>query len=262
MKTKKISRCQYCHFETNEKNKICPLCSHIMDYVIGDEININPTLPEKIFLNESRNVQLGYYCFKCRKTSINKACMECNNVGSLYLLYDNKMAIINRIENLKEEFTNEEVDIILKQLTINEKHYLYHNFEGAYRFFYHKDKNKAVACFAFAAFFYYFCLDIMVNNIDGDYAFIAYIVNALGNVLLGSLIILGIWYFIDASNIEFKKKPAKVFISLAIAQSLQFIYAFIKLPSIKMELITGFIALAIGIVIYLILEIWEKKHEK
>lgn len=262
MKIKKISVCQHCHFKTNEKNKKCPLCKHPTDYIVGDEININPTLPEKLFVDINKDAQLEYYCFKCRKESINRVCMHCNNVCSLKFNYNNKNIIVNRVYNLQENFNDNELDVILKQLTDQEKHYLYHNFEGAYRFFYHRDNNKAIACFLFAIFFYYFCLNITAQNIEGNYTFIAYIINALGNVLLGSLIIIGIWYLIDASNVEFKQKPIKIFATLAIVQSIQFIYAFIKLPTMKMELITGFIALFVGIIVYLILEIREKKHEK
>lgn len=262
MKRKYISKCKYCGFKTNEKNKKCPICNHEMVREEGNEININPTLPDKITNEHHKDVEMGYYCFKCRKKMKTKVCLDCNNVGSLYVETNENRAIIKRINHLTEHFDEEEMKSILSELTDQEKTYIYHNYESAHRFFYKKDINKSIVCIIFAFIFYFVFLDITFNMNEQNYLFVSYIFNMLSNTVGITLLSLGIWYLLDASNVEFMKIPIKVAIISFIPNIIQLAYCLAKNSNIKVMLISGFIALAISAIINIIYIVWELKHEK
>lgn len=262
MKKKYIYKCNNCGFKTNEKNKKCPICNMEMVKEEGEEININPTLPDKITNEGHENVEMGYYCFKCRKKMKTKVCLDCNNVGSLYLETNNNRVIIKRIKHLTEHFDNDEMNDILNELNDQEKTYIYHNYESAHRFFYKKDINKSIVCFIFAFIFYLVFLDITFNMNENNYLFVSYIFNMLSNTVGITLLSLGVWYLLDASNVEFMKIPVKVAIVSLIPNVIQLAFCIAKDCSIKTMLISGFIALIISAIINIIYIIWELKHEK
>ena len=262
MKKGYICICEKCGFKTNEKNKKCPICNSLMVESQESGNNLNPTLPEKIDVSKHENIKMGYYCFKCRKKMQTRVCIDCNNVGSLYLEYNNKTAIIKRISHLTDVFNDEEMSVILNELTEQEKVYIYHNYETAYRFFYKKDKNKAIACFIFALIFYFVLLDMTFNMNESSFIFMSYLFNAIGNGMFLILTILGIWYLFDATNVEFKRLPSKVGIIVGIPMIIQFAIALAQGLDIKWTLISGFISMGIAIIIYLLYFLWEKIHEK
>lgn len=262
MKKGYICKCDKCGFKTKEKNKTCPICNTQMQVLEDKVLDLNPTLPEKIVNDNHKDIEMGYYCFKCRKKMKTKVCLDCNNVGSLYLEYNDKKAIIKRVNRLTDVFDNQEMDVILNELTDQEKVYIYHNYESSYRFFYKKDKNKSLVCFIFAIIFYLVLLDMTFNMKEQDIIFMSYVFNAIGNWFLLTLSTLGIWYLIDASNVEFMKIPVKVGVISLIPNLIQLAICLAKGLDMKMMLITGFIALFIGIICDVIYTIWELKHEK
>lgn len=258
----KYYECERCHFKVKEKNKKCPICNNNMMKKDGEIEHINPTLPEKIENSHHKEVEMGYYCYKCRKKMKTKVCLDCNNVGSLYLQYNNKRAIIKRIKHLNEMFTEKEIDIINNDITVQEKTYIYHNYESAYRFFYKKDSTKAIVCFIFTIIFYVVLLDMTFNMNENTYIFMSYIFNMVGNTLSLILIYLGIWYLVDASNVEFANIPTKLGIVSIIPNAIQLAYCIAKGVDIKTMLISGLIAFVVGIIFNTIYTIWELKHEK
>lgn len=257
----KYYECEKCHFKTKEKNKNCPICNSSMNQKEGIIKHINPTLPEKISNEHHKNIKMGYYCFKCRKDMKTKVCLDCNNVGSLYVEYNNKKAIIKRIKHLNEIFNDEEINVINKDLNEHEKTYLYHNYENSYQFFYKKDSNKAIACFIFAIVFYLIFLDITFNMNEQTYIFVSYIFNMIANTLLIILLFLGIWYLIDASNVEFLKIPTKIGILSLIPNVIQLALCIVNDADIKYTLISGFIAIFFGVILNIIY-ILRGKYEK
>lgn len=263
MKKTYIYKCNHCGFETNEYNKKCPLCGNETTKIEHAKLNINPTLPERLNNNNnSRNVKMNYHCFKCKKDTLNKVCLDCNNVASLQIEYNNKKAIIKRINCLNEVFTNEEVTEILKELTEEEKNYIYFNYQDAYRFFYKKDKTKAIVCFLFSAIFYGLFLDIALNMSDETYYFMTYFFNCIGNFIFVVMGALGFWYLKDATVVEFEKVPAKLAIVVGIPNILNLAYLIVKDCKIKETLISGWITLVLSIIIYIIYVLVDKHHEK
>lgn len=204
----KAYECNQCHFQAQEKQKECPICNKEMQE-IEKEISFDPNLPKQI-PSQDRAVQLGYYCFTCKKVQMNQICLVDNNINSLCLLYNGKKAIIKRIHHLRDVFDEEEVLEISKQLTEQEKHWLYHHFAGAYRFFYRKDKNKAIVSFVMALVMYVFCFLIAANFAGGELHLLVPVFNGLANTMAFIFIVLGIWYLIDASQVEYAGIPKKV----------------------------------------------------
>ncbi len=262
MKKGYISHCTYCDFKTNEKNKSCPICNHEMNYIFGEDIKDNPTLPEKISNENHKHIEMGYHCFKCRKKIKTKVCLDCNNVGSLYLEYASKKAIIKRINRLTDVYSQSEMDVILKELTPQEKMYIYHNYESAYKFFYKKDTNKSIACIVFAFIFYFVLLDITFNMNENSYLVASYLFNMLSNTILVVMLSLGVWYLIDATNVEFAKIPIKIGLLTFIPNLVQTMICIMRNASIKWMLISGYICMFITIVINVVYIIWELKREK
>lgn len=262
MKKNHIYKCKKCNFKVNEKNKKCPICGGEMDIIEGESININPTLPDKITNENHKEIEMGYYCFKCRKTMKTKVCLDCNNVGSLYLETKDTRKIIKRIDHLTDEFDEDEMKVILNELTDQEKVYIYYNYESAHRFFYKKDKNKAIACIIFAFIFYFVFLDITFNMNEKNYIFVSYIFNMLANTMSITLISLGVWYLLDATNVEFMKIPIKVAVVTIVPNMIQLAFCIAKDFNISYMLISGFVALGISIIMNIIYIIWELKHEK
>lgn len=263
MKKKYIYKCNHCGFEMNEYNKLCPLCGNETTKIEHEKLNINPTLPERLQNdNKSRNVKMNYHCFKCKKDSLNKVCLDCNNVASLQIDYNGKKAIIKRINCLNDVYTKEETDEILKELTDQEKNYIYYNYQGAYRFFYKKDKTKAIVCFLFAIIFYCLFLDIALNMSEQTYYFMTYFFNCIGNFILVVMALLGIWYLKDATVVEFDKVPAKLAIVIGIPNIINLAYLIIKDCKIKETLISGWITIGISIIVYIIYLLVDKHYEK
>ena len=97
---------------------------------------------------------------------------------------------------------------------------------------------------------------------ENNYLFVSYIFNMLSNTVGITLLSLGVWYLLDASNVEFMKIPVKVAIVSLIPNVIQLAFCIAKDCSIKTMLISGFIALIISAIINIIYIIWELKHEK
>lgn len=262
MKKNYIYECINCHFKTNEKNKKCPICNSEMVKKEGKEITINPTLPEKITNEHHNHIEMGYYCFKCHKKMKTKVCQDCNNVGSLYIETEQNRAVIKRINHLTEEFSEDEMKDIVNELTDQEKTYIYHNYESAHRFFYKKDINKSIVCILFSLIFYFVFLDIAFNMSEQEFIFVSYLFNTIANSMVIVLLFLGIWYLIDASNVEFIKIPIKVAIITIIPNLIQLALCIAKDFTVSSMLISGFIAMGVSIIINIIYLIWELKHEK
>lgn len=262
MKKGYVCKCSKCGFMTNEKNKVCPLCGKEMVEVEHEQIQVNPNLPDILDNNKDRDVKMGYYCFKHQTKMRTKVCINCNDVGSLYVEYNNKTAIIKRINSLTDKFTDEEIEVILQQLTEEEKMYIYYNYESAYRFFYKKDKPKAIVCFIFSFVFYFLFLDMVFNMNERNFDFVGYIFNMIGNILFVVLNILGVWYLCDATNVEFKKIPIKVGVCVLIPNLIQLAYTIIRDTKVMETLISGYVTMGVSVLVYVLYFLWEKKHEK
>lgn len=262
MKKNHICKCNNCGFKTKEKNKKCPICDKDMDIIEGTVEEINPTLPEKISNEHHNDIEMGYYCFKCRKKIKTKVCIDCNNVGSLYLETNNNMQIIKRVNKLTDVYNENEMNTITKELNDQDKTYIYHNYESAYRFFYKKDVNKSIVCIIFAIIFYVVFLDIAFNMSEKSYLFVSYIFNMIANTMSIVLLSLGVWYLFDATNVDFLKIPIKVALLTLIPNIIQLVICLIADLNMKYMLISGFIAMFITIIINVIYIIWGKTHEK
>ena len=262
MKKNYIYECCHCGFQTNEKNKKCPLCENETKKIVHEKLDNVLNLPEKLEANSNRKVKVSYYCFKCRKESINKVCMDCNNVSSLMIEYNNKKAIIKRIDRLSDVFTPNEIDEILSELTIEEKNLIYLNYESAYRFFYKKDKPKAITCFIFAFIFYFLFLDIALNMSEQSIYFMSYFFNVIANFIFAIMILLGIWYLTNATVVEFDKVPAKLAIVISIPNIINLAYLIIMDCKIKEILISGWITLIFSFILYVIYILVAKHYEK
>ena len=262
MKKNHICKCEQCGFKTKEKNKKCPICSAVMDEIEAKIEELNPTLPEKFDNSQHDHVELGYYCFKCRKKVLKKVCLECNNVASMYIEVNKKTAIVKRIHHLTDYFNDEEMNLIRQDLNDQEKQYIYHNYESAYRFFYKKDNVKFVTCIIIAILLFITFLDMAFNMHDREIDFMSYLFNSVANSLFLILVLLGFWYRFDATSIEFNKIPAKTGVIVCIPTLFQFSYCLVKGVEMKEMLITGYISMGIALVLYIIYFLWEKKHEK
>ena len=84
---------------------------------------------------------------------------------------------------------------------------------------------------------------------ENNYLFVSYIFNMLSNTVGITLLSLGVWYLLDASNVEFMKIPVKVAIVSLIPNVIQLAFCIAKDCSIKTMLISGFIALIISAII-------------
>lgn len=262
MKKNYIYKCSHCGFETNEVNDKCPLCGHETKKIEHDKLEINPTLPKRLENNNSRKVKMTYYCFKCKKESLNNVCLDCNNVSSLMLEYNNKKAIIKRIDRLSDVYNEQEIDEILAELSNQEKNYIYYNYQNAYRFFYKKDKPKAITCFIFALIFYFLFLDIALNMNEKEIFFMTYFFNAIANFIIVVMGALGFWYLKDATVVEFEKVPAKLAITIGIPNIINLAYLIIKDCKIKETLISGWVTIIISIIVYIIYLLVDKHYEK
>lgn len=262
MKKNYIYKCSHCGFETNEVNDKCPLCGNETKKIENDKLEINPTLPKRLENNDSRNVKMTYYCFKCKKESLNSVCLDCNNVSSLMLEYNNKKAIIKRIDRLSDVYNAQEIDEILKELSNQEKNYIYYNYQNAYRFFYKKDKQKAITCFIFAVIFYFLFLDMALNMNEKEIFFMTYFFNAIANFIIVVMGALGFWYLKDATVVEFEKIPAKLAIIIGIPNIINLAYLIIKDCKIKETLISGWVTIIISIIVYIIYLLVDKHYEK
>ncbi len=262
MKKGYICKCNKCGFVTIEKSELCPICDSKMDMIEGTGNNLNPSLPNRLDQYKHENIEIGYYCYKCRNKKQTKVCIDCNYVNHLYIEYNGKRAVINRVKRLSDIFTQEELNVVSNELTEQEKVYIYHNYEGAYRFFYKKDVAKCIASLVFAFIFYFVLLDMTFNMFESEYNFMSYFFNALGNWLFTTLGIISIWYLFDATNVEFKKIPIKVGLIIGIPNIIQFGYSLAMNVNIKTMLISGYITILISIIIYIITLLMVKKNEK
>lgn len=262
MKKNHICKCEKCGFKTKEKNKKCPICNSVMNEIVEEMEQLNPTLPEKFDNSHHEHVEIGYYCFKCRKTVLKKVCLDCNNVASLYIKVNDKIAIIKRIKHLTEYFNEQEMDIILNELTDQEKQYIYHNYESSYRFFYKKDNVKSVACIIFAIILFITFLDIAFSMNEREVPFMSYFFNAVANGMFLILILLSVWYHFDATSVEFNHIPMKTGIIIGIPMFIQFGVCMAIGYEMKQMLISGYISMGIALILYGLYFLWEKKHEK
>src|SRR5690554_6017037 len=254
----KVSKCLNCNFKTKEKHKICPICKAEMKQTYG-EVNYNPNLPERI--DVKADYKLYYFCYKCRSKSANKICLQGNVPGFLTLEYNEKTAIINYIESLDEVYDEDEVSFLAHNLTKQEKYWLYHNFDGSDRFFYRRDKNKAFACFLLAILMYSLCLTIATEYALTELIIISYATNALANGFLAFFIILGTWYLIDASSVEYEKTPAIVGLIIGTGMFVYFLISLFLDLSFKHAFILGFIFIFLASLIYIIYYFINKKKE-
>ena len=97
---------------------------------------------------------------------------------------------------------------------------------------------------------------------ESEFVFMSYLFNAIGNWLFLTLSIIGIWYLFDATNVEFKKVPVSVGIIIGIPNVIQFSYALASNINMNKMLISGYIAMFISLMIYIIYVIMVKKYEK
>ena len=262
MKKKIMYKCTKCGFETKEKHQKCPLCYKEMEEKEGEIIEINPTLPEKFDNTGHEDVELYYHCFKCDKKKKTRVCLDCNNVGSMVVEYNGKKAIINRIKHLRDVFSSKEVEYILSKLSDQEKTYIYHNYESAYRFFYRKDTNKSIVCFIFSVFLYFVFLDLAFGMLEDDSLFLGYFLNLAANSLFLILVILGFWYRYDATMVEFKNIPMKVGLFVLVPNAIQLLYVLVNDSKTGEVLISGYITMILTAISYIIYILWWKKHEK
>lgn len=262
MKKNHICKCNVCGFKTKEKNNRCPICNNEMEVIEGNLKEINPTLPEKISNDHHKDIEMGYYCYKCRKKIKTKVCIDCNNIGSLYIDTNNNMQVIKRINRLSDVYDSNEMNTIIKELNDQDKTYIYHNYESAYRFFYKKDINKSIVCMIFAIIFYVVFLDIAFNMSEKSYLFVSYIFNMIANTVSIVLLALSVWYLFDATNVEFLNIPIKIGLITIAPNIVQLALCIVFDFNLKYMLISGFITIVISIILNIIYIIWGKIHEK
>lgn len=217
--------CNKCGFKTIEENKICPLCEGDVEKLNAVDSIIPNYMDPDIILNNNKEVSFSYYCYKCKKHSQKKVCLDCNIIGYLSINYKQKRYILNRISKLSDVYTDYEVNDILENTDDIEKNYIYHNLSEPSRFFYRKDKSKSNTSYFFAIFLYLLGFIISTNAYDQE-MIIPYFANAFSNTLFVLLIFTGFWYSKNAYEFEEKKIPAKFAI---IGLACSFTYVIISL---------------------------------
>lgn len=254
----KCVKCNSCGFIIKEKLKTCPLCHGEMKQTV-ELATYGSNLPKAIAPREGK-VRISYICYKCRKKTTHHICLDCNLPNFLCVEYGAKRAIIQRIEDLSDVFTEDEVKEILQELSMEEKSWIYYNLMGHMRFFYRKDKTKAAALFFIGALMFYVCLTIALD-IQDKMLFVSYFINALGNGVLGTFLVIGLWYLMDASSVEYKKIAAPIAIVhgfLAVLQAgLSIVFEF----NVVKMLISGGITLALAILMSFVVSFAMRKNQ-
>lgn len=261
MKKKQVYQCTSCTYSTNEHNKKCPLCNNEMMLNNNIEKHLNHNLPETL-LHDDGEVKMTYYCYKCHKKTSKRVCINCNTVTYIILEYNEKKAIINKIHRLSDVFNDEEIKYILSKLSEEEKDIIYCNYCDSHEFFNRVDKVKSSLMLLSSIFIYVMFLEITLGFNERDLLFVAYFTNAIGNILLCTLIILSIWYLIDATEVEHKMIPLKTLIIVSIPNIINLVYNIINASNIKTTLISGFITIGISFVVYALIHLIGKNNEK
>lgn len=229
-------KCNKCGFETIEENKMCPLCESLMTKTSDNDIHkTNYSDPDTI-KNSGSDITFCYYCYKCKKYSQKKVCMDCNIIGYLSINYKQKHYILNRISQLSEVFNDYEIDDILKNTSDEEKNYIYHNLQDSSRFFYRQDKSKSYTSYFFAVVLYILGFIISTSSFDQE-LIITYIANSFSNIFLVMLGFMGYWYSKNAYELEESKAVGTfatigvvisfIYIALSLILSLSFIQGFL-----------------------------------
>lgn len=261
----KIYICKKCKFKTREKNKLCPICKSEMKQEEGT-ISYNPNLPnvlkDNINTNDKKDaVKIYYYCPKENKKMKTRICLDCNNVGYLCIEYNEKQAYINRIDSLYDVYENDEVEVIANNLKEEEKYWLYHNFSSSYSFFYRRDKVKSIACILMGLIMFGLCFLLGADYIVKEMAFVSYIALGIGFGCLFVFTSLGIWYLIDASNVEYKGVQVPILIISLISMILFIITSIMFNLMFIGQLIFGLIYSLIASFSYLIY-LYVKRKKK
>lgn len=217
-------KCVKCNFKTIEENKYCPLCNSKTEKIEENNQNIQYADPDKIS-SSTKDVSFSYYCYKCKKYSQKKVCIDCNIIGYLSINYKQKHYILNRINKLSDVFSDNEVDEILNSTNDDEKNYIYHNLDEPSRFFYRNDKSKSYTSYFFAIMFYILGFIVSTNNHDNE-MIIPYFANVLSNFSLPILLFIGIWYSKNAYQLEESKSAVKIAL---IGLVISFVYIVISL---------------------------------
>lgn len=196
----KAYKCVNCGFITYEKNKVCPICEDSVERVDiekkDDKPFANPIRIEK----KDSDVNFSYYCYKCKKYSGNKICMDCNVNSYLSIELKGKRYVLGRLRSLSEVYSPKEVNQIARETDQEEKELIYRNLEDSSRFFYRKDKTKATSCFVAAIMLYLVGFIISTNKYED--LLLSSIANALGNGMFVMFLSLGFGYLNYAYFVE------------------------------------------------------------
>lgn len=243
----KIYKCSKCNFVTIEDNKVCPLCSSLVNIIEEETKNYSYADPEYIN-QEKKDTEFSYYCYKCKNYSAKKVCMNCNIVGYLTISYKGKRYILNRISDLSEVYSKYEVDAILDDTSQHEKDYIYHNLDNNARFFYRVDKAKSSTAFFIGALLFILGFIISTSSFDKE-LIITYVANAFGNAMFSIFLFLGIWYLKNAYEVEEFKAPTFLGINALIIASIYVITATI----LRLTFVNGFLVGIIFLIINLVI---------
>ena len=243
----KFSKCPKCKFATKERNKRCPLCHEEM-ITEEENLDINCALPQYI-KQDDRKVKLAYYCYKCKNISQNEVCLHCNVKSYLALIYHDKTVVLNYLDSLSDEFSDEEISDILSQLTFEEKNWIYHNLASSYKFFYRRDNTKAIICIILSLIMAY--LGCEVGFSYQKYLIVAYFSLAFGGACFAIFMLLGILYYIDATTVEYSRFASTIGIITGVIEVLFLAAAIIFAFTFKVTLISGLIVSLLSFIINL-----------
>lgn len=239
--------CQKCGFITKENHKTCPLCAGTMEKTESEiNHNFNYALPRR-FTEDDRNVRFGFYCYKCKKISPNEVCLHCNIKSYLALTFNDKTVVLNYLDSLSEEFSDEEITEILRELSFEEKNYIYHNLAISYKLLYRRDKAKAIVCILMALVMMYLGLEVAFNN--QDKAIISYFAFAFGSGCFVLFLLLGITYFYDAAIVEYSHFAKIVGIITVVIELIYIVTAVAIAFSFQQTVLFGVVALMLALII-------------
>lgn len=247
-------KCLDCEYTINEVRKNCPICEGKLKYFFHKQRKYTATLPEKLNLNDDRNLTFGYFCPSCDKLTENKACLVCNRIGSLTLVYNNKFAAIKDLDNLSDVYTEEEQKEIAKALGETEKDLIYTSYNSSSKNIVKRSIVSFIAYLIVGLALYALFLPIAIE-LSKKKLGIAVMINALSD---------GVLVFFLSEALLSITRPKRLIslnsnlirLSLVVSPMLTYaILATLFLKAMRTVLIIGFIVTAVNFFVIFIYEV-------
>ncbi|MDD3383156.1 MAG: hypothetical protein PHT83_06655 [Bacilli bacterium] len=244
-----MKKCEFCSFLCQDEFDECVFCGHKLIKTKDEFIKYNYQLKDKL----DEESLLKYYCYKCKKTSINKHCVVCNTSSLLALEYKGKHAIINYIEALTEVFSQKEAEEISLLLTPEEKYYLFYRFKEGY-LYYDKHKIKEGFIYLFMGIFI-LLMGLSIGNNILDSSLISYIGLLLSYLVFMFCANVARWNFINANKLLDHQIHIEAFVNIVGMGLIYFVLMNVLKWSFINSILLGLGYVLVVIIIFGIIEI-------